>query len=218
MRRKSDLNDDSTNPGDLDLCRFCYLNDDETILFQNDVVYVIPALGSFVRGYVLFIHQDHKDCFAEGMDRTIVRSKRRLRSLLEDIYDACIFYEHGRAGGCFERGNCRIDFHAHLHAVPVDVDISDVIAEDFQRIKIDDWREVATLSREHPEYLYFESENEEQYFYVAEGSVEDQYLRKRVCESLDLPTEYADWRRNPFYDTMEKTVETVEKYGSEADI
>jgi hypothetical protein len=178
----------------------------------------MPALGGFVQGYVLFVHQDHKDCFAEVINPMTVQSKRQLRSVLEHIYDACIFYEHGRAGGCFERGDCRIDFHAHLHAVPVDIDISDVIAEDFQQIRIDSWKEVTTLGQEYPEYLYFENNEKEQYFYIVKGSIENKYLRKRVCESLDFPLEYADWRRNPFYDNMSRTVETVEKYESVADI
>lgn len=218
MRRKSNLNTENIKISEVDICKFCYLDDDETLLFQNDEVYVLPALGSFVSGYVLLIHQDHCDCFAEAMSITTARTKQKLRSLLEEVYQKCIFFEHGRAGGCFDRGNCRIDFHAHLHALPVDVDISDRIAEDFQQIQIDSWHDIVPLAEEYPEYLYFENSNEEQYFYVVEGTAEDQYLRKRVCESIDLPVEYANWRQHPFHDTMIQTIDQLQNRMREVDL
>ncbi len=92
--------------------------------------------------------------------------------------------------------------------MPIGKDISDRIAQDHDRIVVDGWSEIKELVDDHPEYLYFESTDGVQYFYPVEGSIERQYLRKRICEAIGISTDYADWREYPF---EEKRLNTAEK-------
>lgn len=208
MRRFSDLGSD--RPYDeLDLCRFCYLAPNEEVLFENENVYVLPSVGCFVEGYCLLLHQEHKECFAEAADPSIRAAKYRTRQTIEAIYGNCVFYEHGRTGNCFTRGNCKIEFHAHIHCVPVDVDISETLAQDFQQIVLDDWTEIRDFAQNHPEYLYFETDDRRKYFYPVNQNIERQYLRKRICEAVGMSDKYANWREYPFEEKMDRTAQKL---------
>jgi diadenosine tetraphosphate (Ap4A) HIT family hydrolase len=203
MQRRGDLDEEAA--GSIDLCDFCYLPDKRKVLFQNDIVYALPPLGSFVEGYVLLVSQSHDDCFADIMNQDIVESKKTVRETVEKVYGNCIFFEHGNVGNCFTRGNCKIDFHAHMHCVPTDKDISDRIAEDYNEFELNNIYELTEYKDRFPHYMYFENSSGKKYFYSIETSVESQFLRKRTCEAIGLDPMYANWREFEFRQNMKQT-------------
>lgn len=205
MKRLAGLKDDQTIQN-LNLCEFCFLEPNKQILFVDEHTYTIPSVGSFVEGYILIIHQEHRDCFAEVPPEHIQGSKQQIRREMEHIYGNCIIYEHGRTGNCSQRRECKIDFHAHLHCLPADIDLSDRIAQDFRQIEVTTWSEIGELADSHPEYLYFESADGDLFFYPVDKRIESHYLRKRACEALELSSSYANWRDYPFEDNMQRTV------------
>lgn len=210
MKRLEDLDLD---PGrafdDLDLCKFCYVSPDEAVLHEGEETYVLPALGQFVEGYVLLVHQEHVDCFAEAVTERTVEARRRIRSALTDVYGSCCFFEHGRTGACFQRGSEKIDYHAHVHCLPVAADFSDRVTADFDHVAVDDWSEIAALAERNPHYLYVETDDGSKQFYPVQERIEAQYLRKRVCEELGLPTRYGDWSEHQFPERMADTIERL---------
>lgn len=209
MRRRETLNTDE-DPRELELCDFCYPSPKygitPPILYEDENVYVMPSVGQFTEGYLLLVHQDHVDCFAEVPNPEIEAVKESIRDVLTETYGACCFYEHGRTGSCLMRSDSQICYHAHLHCVPVPKNYTERIEEDFERIPVDEWSEIGDLYDEYPHYLYLETDDGEKSFFVADENIERQYLRKRACEALDLDTELANWADNPRYDKIYETV------------
>lgn len=202
--------DTEKDPRDMDLCTFCYpaprYGMTPPILYEDEEVYVMPALGQFTEGYLLLIHQEHVDCFGDVANDHIDEVKERIRDALVDTYGACCFYEHGRTGSCLARGDSRICYHAHLHCVPIRKDFTDRITRDFDRIPVEEWPEVVDHYEDSPHYLYLETDDGQKSFFVAEDNIERQYLRKRACEALGLDVELANWADNPYWDRIYDTV------------
>lgn len=194
----------------LDLCRFCYPSEQESILYENDSVYVIPSLGHFVEGYLLIISKEHETCVADAVDSSFILAKKEISKILESEYGSACFFEHGRIGSCYERSHNRICYHAHLHCLPVANDFTDEIAADHgspRRIKT--ISELEDLQRTAPHYLYVEPANGTGVFFNISDQLERQYLRKKACEAIDLPTEEANWKENPNREAMKRTVSSV---------
>lgn len=203
MKRREELDTDA------DVCRFCYPSRDEDILYEDENVYVMPSLGQFTEGYLLLINKEHEECFGRVIDPERKKVKDRIRDVLEEEYGSWCFFEHGRVGSCLERGEKKICYHAHLHCLPVKKDFSDRLDREFKKIEVDEMSEIKELAEEHPHYFYLETFNGAKNFYIVEKNVERQYLRKRACEALGLPTSHANWRENPFKDRMEATVDRL---------
>ncbi|MFB6265583.1 MAG: hypothetical protein ABEI07_00690 [Candidatus Nanohaloarchaea archaeon] len=206
MQRRESLDVD----GGTELCTFCYPSEEEDILYEDDKVYVMPALGQFVEGYLLLINRDHKECFAEVIDDDRKRVKDRVKEVLEDEYGSYCFFEHGRVGSCLDRASNRICYHAHIHALPVPQDFTGRVEEDFERIPVDDIREVSGLREEHPHYFYLETFNGRKSFFAVDRNVERQYMKKRACEAMGISEEKADYVNHPFREKMRKTAQKLE--------
>ena len=198
------------DPREMDLCTFCHpsprYGTTPPVLYEDDEVYVMPALGQFTEGYLLLIHQDHVDCFGDAANGHVDRVKDRIRDVLVEEYGACTFYEHGRTGSCLTRGQARICYHAHIHCVPMAENFTDRIEQDFDRVPVDEWPEIADHYEDNPHYLYLETDDGEKSFFIAEENIERQYLRKRACEALGFDEEEANWADNPYWDRIYDTV------------
>lgn len=208
MQRWKNLNTEK-DPEDLGICTFCYPAPTQgttpPILYEDEEVYVMPALGHFRNGYVLLITQDHADCYGDVANEHKNRVKERVREVLTDTYGSCCFYEHGRVGSCLARSENRICYHAHLHCLPIPENFTDRLASEFERVSVDEWTDIVDLSEEYSHYLYLETDDGEKSFFVVEDSIERQYLRKRACEALGHDTELANWVENPRWDDIYDT-------------
>lgn len=105
-------------------CRFCYPPEKERILYATENFYVMASLGPIVEGYLLIVSKKHipacanipNEIFQEYLDL-----KEKVKGVLNKVYGACIFYEHGKTGSYVIGKDHRHCFHAHLHCIPVEV-------------------------------------------------------------------------------------------------
>ena len=156
---------------------FPHLHD--RILLETKNFVVVPSLGQIVEGYLLVITKSHFSCMGEipsfvysELDWVIQHSSE----ILQTVYNVdCIQFEHGPSSP-FQGGGCCID-HAHLHIVPLNVDIDLHLAER-ERYEASDYPAAvkAFLIQRKP-YLYIRFPPTSGY-----GSV--------VVDSNDLPSQY----------------------------
>ena len=200
MRRRESLDLEAPN----NLCAFCYPSESRDILYEDDQFYVMPSLGAFREGYLLLLSREHRECVADVANQQFEWVKEGIADTLDNVYGNYCFFEHGRVGNCYQKSKDRICFHAHLHCLPLPDEFVDAVAEDFEAIEIDDISNLSDIRDSHPHYLYVETSSKNVLFPVEEH-IERQYLRKKACETLDIPTEYADWQTYPFRNRMTKT-------------
>lgn len=188
-----------------DLCFFCNPSTDREILLETNDLYVIPSLGHFVPGYLLIVFKDHQDCFADVIKERHIKTKRTVRNVLEQEYGACCFFEHGRIGSCFDRGNHKICYHAHLHCLPIKADFTELLEADYTSKPVNIWTDIAEYREEYPHYFYTEMDSESAQYFIVDDNPERQYLRKQACKAIGAPVEDANWKQRPYKERMEKT-------------
>lgn len=105
-------------------CRFCAVDEREAALVESEFALAIPSLGSLVEGWVLVVPRTHVLSLAEvarGDQHRFSHFVDRVRALMGATYGRWVEFEHG-PGGLGRLAGCGVD-HAHLHLVPVDVDL-----------------------------------------------------------------------------------------------
>ncbi|MDO7171432.1 HIT family protein [Mariniflexile sp. AS56] len=168
-------------------CRFCNPPDKNRILFESDNFYVMLSLGPIVEGYLLICSKQHfESCskipkkYSTEFDSLVSAVKQ----ILIETYGSCIFYEHGRAGSCLSFGEgSKHCYHAHMHCVPVNVKLSNLIEGTLKPIKcnsFDDFRE--NCNKYNEPYLFVD--DGEKYIYIVVKDIRRQYLRYLTAEAI----------------------------------
>ncbi|NPA98248.1 MAG: hypothetical protein GXO43_02615 [Crenarchaeota archaeon] len=213
------------------------------VILESDNLVVLPALGSFVPGYLVIVPKyhrntildflDHKEDFFNDLAITIAI----LVVSLFDIYQCSyvLIFEHGEYSKSVE--------HAHINLVPVNFNVDDLIARldssDGLELKyagsfrdfVELYRKVAEVSGGRSDYVLIIVVSRDlrlRAYIYRENRVERQRIRKIICEilckerSLDgkegstLCTEYQwDWRRYPYPGNIVKTFNDFREYFSE---
>lgn len=201
MKRREKIEDHKN----LDLCSFCYPSEKRNIIYEDEEVYIMPALGNFVRGYVLMINKKHRDCFAGIINEQKEKAKTELKEIITHKYGSCCLLEHGRVGSCMGDDENRICYHAHMHAVPTKKDFRGKIKKDFEMVEIDRWIDVNKLEDKLYDYLYVEVHSGEKSVFKVKEEIENQYLKKNACNAMGIDRKYSNWKKYPFWETMRKT-------------
>jgi diadenosine tetraphosphate (Ap4A) HIT family hydrolase len=164
---------------------------------------VVPDVAPLIEGHLLIIPKAHYLCYGAALQehwQEFIELKATITCLLKRVYANCMFFEHGAAQE-FRAGNS-ID-HAHLHCLPVSVDITTSTENERKWKKIDSLLELCTLSAENTAYLFYESASGEKFIHTlkkSKSSLPSQYLRKAFADCLDL--KWWDWKDmilNPAY-------------------
>ena len=103
-----------------------------------------------MEGYLLICTKLHRSCCGDIPIEQIpefIKLKDITKKVFQKVYNKkSIFYEHGQTGVCMRhiidnmQNHC---YHAHLHALPCEVDIFDLIVERAPRYsKISDFQEL----------------------------------------------------------------------------
>lgn len=166
------------------------------------------SLGQIVEGYSLICSKTHRSCCGdippEDIDEFLT-FKELLREIFIKVYNQKpIFYEHGQTGVCMKhlidnmQNHC---YHAHLHAVPSEIDIFDLIREKIPHfIEISDFKELIEIRNRKLKggaYLYYENSRGEKFVFPAEGrKLPRQFLRKYLAIKVGKPHLF-DWERYP---------------------
>lgn len=171
-----------------EVCVFC-IPPEQKILIETNNYFVSLDTSPLIEGHVLIHTKRHINCAGEAKDTVeeLIMVKDYIGSILKDIYGQVSFYEHGRAGSCgvvLNNQNCE---HFHLHALPLSIDISDLINEKFEGVNFGDYKLIVDLYEKYPHYLFFENCNQTKYIYPVSDALENHYLRTVIANLIYHP-------------------------------
>lgn len=171
-------------------------NKKDRIIKETQNFVVIPTIGQIVEGYLLIVTKIHYPCIGalpSNLFKELVKIKNECREILYKTYKKkSIIFEHGAVGKIFKkRAGCCTD-HAHLHIVPVEVDLLEDIKKHYRGKKIKSLKELRKQYFKKSPYLFYENNNKEMYLFNA-PLVVSQYLRKILAKNLKKESKW-DWR------------------------
>lgn len=188
-------------------CPMCERSENfNEIIFESENFYVSPALGQIVEGYLLINTKEHyiglshipKELFLE-----LKEVQDEVKEVLSQHYTKPIFFEHGCVSET-KRGGCCI-VHAHLHAVPFEIDILEDIAKNFRPRRIGDISELVSQSERCVAYFYYENQIGEKYIFELKEPAPPQYIRQIIAVRAKKPDKW-DWREFPEWDRLHNTI------------
>lgn len=177
------------------------------IVYETENFIVFPSIGQIVEGYLLIAPKKHYLSIAalpNELFNELEFVKKKIEETLTNIYIKPIFFEHGSVSEK-QRAGCCVT-HAHIHAVPADVSISDFLSKNFIANKIKFYSELP----KNEAYLFLEEKNE-RFVYSIEEFVPSQYLRKIIANRLGC-AEKGDWRAYPGINELKKTIEKLKPF------
>lgn len=185
-------------------CVFCNrINFEERIIAENDACYAVATLGQIAGGYTLIIPKAHIPCIGALAPHHSFQQMEGIRKMTEKVYRALgkeyphgnrrvlspvIMFEHGIVGQTIP--------HAHLHIVPVAVDLTKKIYADFPRTEIrmlEDTMDLQKIYCDDPKPYLFWTTPDGHPMVCIDPIAPPQYLRILVAKLLGRP-ERADWR------------------------
>jgi diadenosine tetraphosphate (Ap4A) HIT family hydrolase len=178
-----------------DNCVFCAGNGH--FISQTDNFYLRLDDSPIIEGHSLICTNKHYPSFAD-IDFDLIDELEsfmaQTRHLFERVYGACMFFEHGRTASCAVRNpNELFCYHAHIHAVPIATDISQLIAAKLPQIQIKSWRDLIEQGQITPDgYLFIETPTETRSFYPVVRPIGQHFLRTCLANTIGHPNR-ANW-------------------------
>lgn len=203
--------------GELEHNLFARLFEDQTwqkvIVKETDNFVVMPTIGAIVEGYLLILPRVHYLSMAH-LPRCLYPELEALHDEIRAILTATyaqkpIFFEHGPMS-CLLRGGCCAD-HAHLHAVPLEVDLAPDIKTLYAERRIQFLIELRQQVQRSIPYLFYEDPNGKRYVFDALEAI-PQYLRQLVAKHTGLPERW-DWRVSPGKAEILATIDRLRSWG-----
>ncbi|MFA5832127.1 MAG: HIT domain-containing protein [Bacteroidota bacterium] len=186
---------------------------EDTILFETDNYYVKPALGQFVEGYLLIVSKSHIPSIShlsENQFTELMNVVTHLKQFMIDVYKGSVtIFEHGIVNHSYNAGCC-ID-HAHLHMLPFDYDLHEIISKEFPYAKINSIIDLKQHLVDGMSYLYYHNCYGVDYTYYISKHIESQYMRRKICERLNISDEY-DWAVFPFRNKIKILIKKYHAY------
>lgn len=198
------------------VCRFCHPPDRDRILFKTGDFYVMLSLGPIVQGHLLVIPTEHLECCAEFKGEIAKQFDvlmEKVKSILCKEYGSVLLFEHGRSGSSLlHYSSAKHDFHAHMHCVPIDVDIEEDLRRDFPPIVLSGWKHFRSLyQNEHKDYLFIDHDDRKIIFFV-DKELRSQYLRYLIANRVGVNEKYVDWMRSPGWRNIWKAKKKLLSY------
>lgn len=156
---------------------------EDTILFENENIYVQVDISPLCLGHILIITNDHYLNFFEASNeikKDVIKIKDKIKEIYKQVYNAgVLFFEHGSAQSGY--AGASID-HAHLHCIPYKFDISDSLYNLLgEPIKCDILSSY-NFNNEFS-YIYLESEQNGNLIYKV-NKLPSQFLRRLLSENF----------------------------------
>lgn len=157
--------------------------EDESILFENDKIFVQVDISPLCRGHILIVTNEHYLNFYEtpkAIKDDVIKIKDCIKKVYKEVYNSdVLFFEHGSAKSG-EAGSS-ID-HAHLHAIPYNFNLE-------SEIKLfDTFFECDILTNyqfnNEFSYIYLEQNDRMKRIYKVE-KLPSQFMRKVVTSKLN---------------------------------
>lgn len=194
-------------------CPFCDPKQfEERLIAEIDGFYIIATLGQITNGgYVLLFPVEHTLCMgalskeqfskalhlSERICTVLVREFKLRVSLRRFLAFPVTIFEHGIVGQTVK--------HAHLHFLPLVLDLFPRIKDDFPKSKIEELKTMGGLKKAYDEkpgpYLFWKNEELDDCSRICwDPPAPSQYLRTIAAGLLGRP-ERANWRTmNPELD------------------
>lgn len=204
----------------IDGCRFCSdsrLNDnkilnlpnEETILFENENIYVKVDISPLCIGHILIITNDHYLNFFEvpnKIKKDIIKIKEKITSVYKEVYNTdVLFFEHGSA--IEGDAGSSID-HAHLHCIPYKFSINEEVNKLLKNsVECDIF--LSEFNNEFS-YIYLESIKDGKKLYKV-NKLPSQFLRKVIANNFNNK-EYkwqTECQKKESINNLNKTIEDL---------
>jgi ATP adenylyltransferase len=185
---------------------------DDRVIWSNDDFAIIPTIGCMVEGYVLLITKNHISSFS-GIANEKLSDLRKLvkkvSEVMKGVYGSgCVMFEHGsvKPKQCGIGGGACED-HAHIHFVPVSVELSKFAKKRFVINEINDLSHLQSFEERNMPYLFFSDPDSKQYVCDA-PTVVSQFFRQIISVNLGLGNTWR-WQTFPFTENMKRTYKTL---------
>lgn len=175
-------------------------------LYTTKYFLVFPTLGHFVDGYLLIIPKTHYLSMAQlpaFLHNDLEAVQSQVRSVLTKRYCAPIFFEHGSSYCKNIRGGNCID-HAHIHCMPIQIDIIAFISQEFSLKSIRTYSDLRKFAQHNEPYIFIETQDGKRYAFYLKKTITSQYLRKIIAEQIGKHDQW-DWAVYPFITAMKRT-------------
>jgi len=193
-------------------CLFCTPSSPKKILIETHNFFVTYDDSPLIEGHILIHSKEHYGCsgeLPENLFKELLEIKDIVYSLVIELYGACSFYEHGRAGHCSISLDETLCEHFHLHALPLVEDISRDIATTHKDIELSSFSDVPKFFEQYDQYLLFE-QGDIVHFYPVLTEIPSHFLRTVISEKIGQP-ERADWATAHDRDMVNSMKEKVKK-------
>ena len=156
----------------------------DTILFQNNNIYVQVDISPLTIGHILIISNYHYLNFYEmpkEIKDDVIKIKEKLKKIYKELYNTdVLFFEHGSAQSGY--AGASID-HAHLHCIPYNnYDLKNTLNNLLGDNKECDILTNYDFNNEFS-YIYIENENDGKLIYKV-NKLPSQFLRKLILEKI----------------------------------
>ena len=181
------------------------------LLFETENFAVFPTVGQIVEGYLLIMPKTHVTSIASLDDHLLEELEyvyKEVRSILKNNYSEPIFFEHGVCRSEYKFNGCCVD-HAHIHAVPASVNVSNELKKEYKYTKINKISELGKYAR-NENYLYVNDISGNHFIFEA-NEIRSQHIRYLVSEILNTPNK-GDWT---LYPGKQEIISTIEKLSNE---
>jgi diadenosine tetraphosphate (Ap4A) HIT family hydrolase len=199
-------------------CSYCDFLE-PLIIYEGKYIYVTVAIGQIIPGYTQISVKKHRTAITGLYDfetKELIKIKSALKKAYEEVYGVRgIAFEHGQTASClwgadYEKNEKTLCYHAHIHFIPVNIDIRSAIEKYIPVPSVinDIWelKQIREDVLQGEPYLYYEDENDIGYVYPVSDDcfIPRQFLRSCVAEVLNL-SERTDWIASPGIEYFEET-------------
>jgi diadenosine tetraphosphate (Ap4A) HIT family hydrolase len=176
-----------------DSCVFC--GDNPRTVWESSALRLCSDPAPLAAGHALLFPKVH---FPSAADVTTAVAEEmddvgdQISAIFRGRFGAFTMFEHGRTGHCLRSNEGeRMCHHAHVHFLPVDLDLS-ALAAIGQSRDWAGWADVADFGADTDGYAIMDGTAQDRLFHPVNHDLEPHYLRTCVAQALGVP-ERADW-------------------------
>jgi diadenosine tetraphosphate (Ap4A) HIT family hydrolase len=189
------------------------LASEESVIYQDDNIFITPDIAPVVEGHFLIVSKVHLNSFAnadENAYASLELAKDFLRnSVFKDTKP--LFFEHGAvrkntAGACID--------HAHIHVIPIfsDIDIDGFISMFTSSEKKEaNKHSILHCAKDNQPYIFYEIEKNNSWLYPVE-MLPHQFFRMMVSYRFSINKHYR-WGEQYETDKSKKLFENTLNLG-----
>lgn len=204
-------------------CVFCSIVEQEdkelrekaenTILYEDDNLIIIPALGMSIPNYLMLVAKNHINGFAELEENDLKKLETLLDNICDEYYSTLgiypIIFEHGS----LSKGRHPLSItHAHIHIIPVNLS-EDNTNSLFRDLKLEEKGNIKSLNNmKYKDYWMYRSQSKRYYMSHTIIDAPRSCFIKLVAKESGFDKTY-EWRNpdNNRLTDVEETINTFKK-------